>query len=76
LRRDYPELNRKSWGLHIWTRGYFVGTVAIDSDVTRKYVKEQQDNQIREEPAKALEEQQRMTLSGVVVLENYRQGQW
>jgi len=76
LRRDYPELNRKSWGLHIWARGYFVGTVAIDSDVTRKYVKEQQDNQIREEPAKALEEQQRMTLSGVVALENYRQGRW
>jgi putative transposase len=49
LRRDYRELNKKYWGLHIWARGYFVSTVGIDRDVIRKYVKEQQDNQIREE---------------------------
>ena len=49
LRRDYPELNKKYWGLHIWARGYFVSTVGIDRDVIRNYVKEQQDNQIRED---------------------------
>ena len=49
LRRDFPELRKKYWGLHIWARGYFVSTVGIDRDVIRRYVKEQQDNQIREE---------------------------
>jgi len=49
LRRDYPELNKKYWSLHIWARGYFVSTVGIDRDVIKKYVKKQQDNQIREE---------------------------
>jgi putative transposase len=48
VRRDFPELNKKYWGLHIWARGYFVSTVGIDREVIRKYVKEQQDNQIRE----------------------------
>ena len=48
LRRDFPELSKKYWGLHIWARGYFVSTVGIDREVISKYVKEQQDNQIRE----------------------------
>jgi len=49
LRRDFPELNKKYWGLHIWARGYFVSTVGIDREVIKKYVKEQQDKQIRED---------------------------
>ena len=48
LRRDFPELKKRYWGLHIWPRGYFVSTVGIGREVIRKYVKEQQDNQIRE----------------------------
>ena len=48
VRGDFPELKKKYWGLHIWARGYFVSTVGIDRDVIRKYVKEQQANQIRE----------------------------
>jgi putative transposase len=49
LRRDFPELKKRYWGLHIWARGYFVSTVGIDGDVIKNYVKNQQDNQIREE---------------------------
>ena len=49
LRRDFPELRKRYWGLHIWARGYFVSTVGIDRGVIRRYVKEQQDNQIRED---------------------------
>jgi putative transposase len=41
LRRDFPELNKKYWGLHIWARGYFVSTVGIDREVIKKYVKKQ-----------------------------------
>ena len=49
LRRDFPELAKKYWGLHIWARGYFVSTVGIDSATIQKYVKEQVASQMREE---------------------------
>jgi putative transposase len=49
LRTEYPELGKKYWGMHIWARGYFVSTVGIDSTVIQNYVKEQADEQIREE---------------------------
>jgi len=49
LRRDFPELKKRYWGLHLWARGYFVSTVGIDREVIRNYVKDQQENQIREE---------------------------
>ena len=49
LRRDYPELGKKYWGLHIWARGYFVSTVGIDSATIQKYVKEQVEDQMRQE---------------------------
>ena len=49
VRRIIIVIVHKYWGLHIWARGYFVSTVGIDREVIRKYVKEQQDNQIRED---------------------------
>jgi len=49
LRKEFPELGKKYWGLHIWARGYFVSTVGIDSEVIREYVKEQVEDQIRQE---------------------------
>jgi putative transposase len=52
LRRDFPELAKRYWGLHIWARGYFVSSVGIDRDVIRKYVQEQQDLQIHADQMK------------------------
>ena len=49
LRREFPELCKKYWGMHIWARGYFVSTVGIDREVIRKYVKEQQDDHFKGE---------------------------
>ena len=49
LRKEFPELCKKYWGMHIWARGYFVSTVGINSDVIREYVKNQEDEQVREE---------------------------
>ena len=49
LRKEFPELGRKYWGLHIWARGYFVSTVGIDRDTIRNYVKKQQDSQLAED---------------------------
>jgi putative transposase len=43
VRRDFPELNKKYQGLHLWARGFFVSTIGIDTEVIKKYVKEQQD---------------------------------
>jgi putative transposase len=49
LRKEFPELTNRYWGLHIWARGYFVSTVGIDREAIRNYVKKQQDDQIKEE---------------------------
>jgi putative transposase len=49
LREEFSELRKRYWGMHIWARGYFVSTVGIDSEIIKKYVKEQQDNEIRAE---------------------------
>lgn len=49
LRKEYPELAKRYWGLHIWARGYFVSTVGIDSSVIQKYVKDQVEEQIKED---------------------------
>jgi putative transposase len=49
LRDEYPELRKRYWGLHIWERGYFVSTVGINSTVIQNYVKEQAEEQIRED---------------------------
>ena len=49
LRKEFPELRKKYWGMHIWARGYFVSTVGVDSDTIRNYVKEQVEIQIKED---------------------------
>jgi putative transposase len=49
LRKEFPELGKRYWGMHIWARGYFVSTAGVDRDVIRKYIKEQQDDQLKED---------------------------
>ena len=49
LRKEFPELGKKYWGLNLWARGYFVSTVGIDRDTVRNYVKKQQDDQLMDE---------------------------
>jgi len=49
LRKEFPELSKKYWGMHLWARGYFVSTVGVNSEIIRNYVKEQQEDQFREE---------------------------
>ena len=45
LRKEFPDLRKKYWGLHIWARGYFVSTVGIDSDTIQNYIKKQEEEQ-------------------------------
>ena len=47
LREEFPDLRKRYWGLHIWSRGYFVSTVGIDRDIIQNYVRQQQDEELR-----------------------------
>jgi len=38
----YPQLRKRYWGNHLWSRGYCVSTVGVDEDKIRKYVKWQE----------------------------------
>jgi putative transposase len=49
LRKEFPEMCKRYWGMHIWARGYFVSTVGIDREVIKTYVKKQVESQVREE---------------------------
>ncbi|MBW2090898.1 MAG: IS200/IS605 family transposase [Deltaproteobacteria bacterium] len=48
LSKEFPEFRKQYWGKHIWARGYFISTVGIDREVIRKYVQNQQNDQIHE----------------------------
>jgi len=41
----YPELRRRYWGQHVWSRGYCVSTVGLDEEQIRKYVKWQTEKE-------------------------------
>jgi putative transposase len=49
LREEFPELRKKYWGMHIWARGYFVSNAGVDREVIRNYVKEQHEDQLRDD---------------------------
>jgi putative transposase len=35
----FPQLRKRYWGQHLWSRGYCVSTIGLDEDRIRKYVK-------------------------------------
>ena len=35
----FPELRKRYWGRHVWSRGYCVTTVGLDEESIRQYVK-------------------------------------
>ena len=41
----FPQLGRKYWGRHLWSRGYCVSTVGIDEEMIRKYVRWQEQQE-------------------------------
>lgn len=48
--KSYPELKRKPyWGNHFWARGYFISTIGLDSDMIKRYVKHQEQEEKKEE---------------------------
>ncbi|MBU2579288.1 IS200/IS605 family transposase [Patescibacteria group bacterium] len=49
LRKEFPDLAKRYWGMHIWARGYFVSTAGVNEERIKKYVREQEDDQKKEE---------------------------
>lgn len=39
---QFPQLRKRYWGQHLWSRGYCVSTIGLDEERIRKYVKWQQ----------------------------------
>jgi len=48
--KSYPELKRKPyWGNHFWARGYFISTIGLDSEMIKRYVQHQEQEEKKEE---------------------------
>ncbi len=45
----FPQMARKYWGRHLWSRGYCVSTVGIDEEMIRQYVRWQESQERRNE---------------------------
>lgn len=46
---QFPELRRKYWGGHLWSRGYFVSTVGITDEIIRNYIQNQEQQEKEKE---------------------------
>lgn len=60
LQRGFPELRKRYWGMHLWSRGYFCSTVgAVDEEQIKEYIdnqssEESEDFKVWDEPKKTL----------------------
>jgi putative transposase len=44
LQREFPELKKRYWGSHLWSRGYFCCTVgAVTEEMIKRYIEDQSD---------------------------------
>jgi putative transposase len=44
LLREFPELKKRYWGSHLWSRGYFCCTVgAVTEEMIKRYIEDQSD---------------------------------
>ena len=37
----FPELRKRYWGSHFWTRGYYVNTIGKNEEMIKEYIKNQ-----------------------------------
>ncbi len=43
LQEEFPELKKKYWGQHLWSRGYFCGTVgSVTEETIKNYIANQE----------------------------------
>lgn len=44
LQKEFPELRKRYWGQHLWSRGYFCASVgAVTEETVMKYIEDQDD---------------------------------
>ena len=45
LQREFPELQKRYWGQHLWGRGYFCATVgAVAEEQIKRYIEQQEED--------------------------------
>ena len=45
LLREFPDLKKRYWGSHLWSRGYFCCTIgAVTEEMVKRYIEEQEDH--------------------------------
>ena len=49
IHRQYLGRERNFTGLHFWTRGYCVSTIGLDEEKVREYIRNQEDEEKRQE---------------------------
>ena len=49
IHREYLGKRRNFTGFHFWARGYCVSTVGLDEDVIREYIRNQEEEEKRQE---------------------------
>jgi len=49
IHRRYLKKQRNFTGFHFWARGYCVSTIGLDEEVIRQYVRNQEDEEKRQE---------------------------
>jgi putative transposase len=42
---QYPELRKRYWGQHVWSKGYCVSTIGLDEERILKYVRWQTEQE-------------------------------
>ncbi|GEB78315.1 hypothetical protein SIN01_26600 [Sporolactobacillus inulinus] len=49
LQDEFPELKKRYWGQHLWSRGYFCATVStVTDEIIRTYIAKQ-SNKIKDD---------------------------
>ncbi len=49
IHRDYLGKTRNFTGFHFWARGYCVSTIGLDEETVRKYIRNQEETEKRQE---------------------------
>ena len=48
----FPQLRKRYWGQHVWSRGYCVSTVGLDAERIKKYVRWQNQKDVATQQGK------------------------
>ena len=67
IHRDYLGRRCNFTGFHFWAKGYCVSTVGLDEEIIRKYIRNQEEADQREDEQLKLDDQRKHNLRAIVV---------